>query len=474
MQPHPATLIVLTLLAACSPAADSEDPSSWSPRGDPAETVVLITMDSVNARVMLGEEWAWEVMPTLSAFHERSVLFDHVLTTRGVTQVALSSLLTGLYPKNHGVRGNEMDSDDAFAVRLPSLLRRFQDAGYRTYGFSANQCQLIDAYVDERACTWERELEDDLSMSNRDRRLVDELVATLSDTPEDERVFLWLHLNNPHKPWDADREALAEFHPQAYEGVLSPQSEGSLDQVTLGQTGYDTLDRAWVEATYASQLRDTDAQIERVFESLRALDRFDDAVIAVGVDHGEELAAHADYFWHGCSPYSSVLRVVYAVSSPLLPQGWRHGDWVSSADIAPTLVDLASAFPWEGDRDGRSLASAVIDGESTQGPVYFERTPETAGMILEGHKVILSSEEGFDGCTPYNATPGVQYPSRTLELYDLDSDPGEVHDLAEVEPELAEELEREVCTWITSGSWVDESHPSENLLAQCEELLGEN
>ncbi len=452
---------------------DSAPPDTWEPPAEEAaDTVVIITMDSVNARVMLAEEWPWEVSPNLDAFYEESVLFENVLSPRGVTQPALTTMLTGLYPVHHGIRANEEDSEDPFAERFTSLLRQFQEAGYRSYGFSANQCQLISAYVDERMCTWEGEAGGEETVAERDEQLVDGLVATLADTPEDEKLFLWLHLNNPHKPWNADHDAFVEFHPEIYEGLLRPGSEDSLDEVTQGYLDYSEEDRLYVEASYASQLRATDAQIARVFDALKALERWDDAVVVVGVDHGEELAAHADYFWHGCSPYTAVLRVVYAFKSPLLPAGSRIADWVSAADVAPTVTDLASAFPWGGELDGRSLLQPILEEDMGDVPVFFERSVETAGMIREGYKIVVSGEEGYDACSPYNELPELAFPGELLELYDLEADPHEQVNLVESEPELAADYQRQVCEWVVGTDWTGSDYDTRTFLQPaCETLI---
>ncbi len=447
------------LLLALGSACDDENPR------EPIKTVVLVTTDATSPRLLLGDGGRWETAPNLQAFFDDAVLFRNVLSPRGLTAVALSSLSTGIYPRDHGMRFNA-GSLPRNTVTLPE---RFQEAGYRTLGYSANLCYVMSQGLDERLCTWHGELEGSLGLAERDALLVEQLRVRLELLPPDEKVFLWLHLNEPHKPFEKVSEWYQAFHPDPYEGQLDVSDVSMTYDVALGNMDFDEEDRRHMEAVYASQLRATDEHIGHVFDSLRAIGRYDEALVVFGIDHSEELAEHNNYFYHGCSSYNDVLGVLFAFRAPALPRGRVFEGWVSTVDIAPTMAEISDAFTWEGQLAGRSLLE-TIDSETEQDvPVFFERGVDEAGVIWGTDKYLLSGVGGNPTCPPYDEA-GMVYPGELEELYDLDRDPGELENIVDQEPQLRDELRELVCGWVNESDWVSwEEVEGNELLVQCGE-----
>jgi arylsulfatase len=426
-----------------------------------ADTVVVITWDAVSGRLFWGGEEGWDTIPRVEELYADSAVFPHTATTRGITGPALSSMLTGAYPRDHHARTCNVVPD------LDTLPERFQRAGYRTFGFSSNQCQLIDEGVKERFCTSAREY-DGSSRRERDVALERALLEHLDGLGKGDKLFLWLHLTEPHTAYETVTSWYERYHPEDYEGSLVPASDSQLDDIIVGRRDYDDADRRHLEAAYASQIRDTDARVGRVLDKLRELGRYDDAIIVQGFDHGEELYDHNAYFYHGCSPYNSVIEVVYSFKAPgLTDQGRVYEGWVSTVDVAPTVVELAGAFEWEGLQVGRSLVDTISSGQELDEPVFFERGLETAGIIWQDHKYILSGDTSFSGCQPYE-TEGGHYPTEPQELYDLLWDPDEQDNLAGQGASQEAELHAKLCDWVLDGVWVSEaSDPTNPLVLAC-------
>ena len=475
MHPHLSVLpLVLLGLSACdgcraAPGAEDSVPSS---RWDPAHTVVLITIDSLNSHMLLESEWGGSVAPTLEGLFDESVRLDNVLTTQGTTRPALGSLITGLYPEEHGARTNYTDLRNG-----TTILKQFHDAGYTTFGLSSNQCPLlVEDEMDLRFCSWNNELKDEsLTLVQRDERLIEDLTAALHQLPADEDLFVWLHLNNVHTPYSANVEDVDILHPEAYLGDLDPSSDDAVTRVTLGLRDYSEADRHYLEAVYAAQIRVTDAHIAEVFDALELIERWDDAVVVVGADHGEELAERGDikYFWHGCSPYSTVLRVVYSIRAPGRLEGGQVLDaWVSITDIAPTIVELASASAWSGELSGVSLVDYMLGDAAPERSIFASRARATAVMVKDDQKYIYNSTPNFDGCLPYSSYDGFYYPGKFEELYDLSLDPDEVYNLLEDDPVAAVEPRTELCEWFTAVGWhVEGAIESEALHEMCQNWL---
>jgi arylsulfatase A-like enzyme len=422
-----------------------------------ADTVVIITWDAVSERLYWGGDEGWDTIPRVEELYSESAVFPHTATTRGVTGPALASMLTGAYPRDNHVRTCNTVPD------LPTLPERFRDAGYRTLGFSSNQCQLMDAGTKVRVCTSPKEHEAN-SRRERDVDLERELLDALDRVGQREKLFLWLHLTEPHTAYETVSGWYDLYHPEPYTGSLVPASDSQLDDIIVGQRGYDEADKRHLEAAYASQIRDTDARVGRVLDKLRELERYDDAIIVQGFDHGEELYDHNEYLYHGCSPYNSVIDVVYSFKAPgLTDQGQVFEGWVSTVDVAPTIVELAGAFEWEGLLVGRSLVSTLETGVEQDVPVFFERGLETAGVIWQDHKYIISGDTSFSDCQPYE-TRGGHYPTEPFELYDLLDDPDELDDLAGQGKNQEEVLRRELCDWVLESTWYDEQSDVTNPL----------
>jgi arylsulfatase A-like enzyme len=421
-------------------------------------------VDALSPRILHGNDGQWDTAPQLQAFFDEGVLLRNVLSPRGLTAVALTSLSTGSYPHEHGLRVNTDTRP-----RRDTLFERFQAAGYTTLGYSANLCYVMDHGVDERVCTWSGENGDLGSLGDRDSLLVDRLVERLPELAPDEPIFLWLHLNQPHKPFVAVPEYYELFHPEPYEGSVDPSDVDLTYEVALGTVSFDEADRRHMEAVYASQVRAVDDNVGRVLDALDAAGRYQDALVVFGADHSEELAEHHNFFYHGCPPYNDTLGVSFAFRAPgLLPAGAHLDTWVSNTDIAPTIAELSGALSWGGDPGGRSLAPAMQAGWVRAEPVYFERGVQTAGVVYDTDKYIMSGVGGTSDCKPYDELGGA-YPGELEELYDLSGDPGELDNIVGSQGNLRDELRSDVCDWIQASDWVDWDEVSSNLLLQqCE------
>ncbi len=446
--PRPALRALLPLLGLAALGC-AEKPGS--------DNVVIITWDAVSARMFWGGDEGWDTIPRVDELHAESAVFPHTATTRGLTGPALASMLTGAYPRDNHVRKCNTTAE------MTTLPERFAKAGYRTLGFSSNQCQLMDAGTDVRFCTSAREYEAN-SRRQRDVDLEDALLAELDDLGSKERLFLWYHLTEPHTPFEKVDGWYEEYHPESYEGSLVAASETQLYNIVVDGGPYSDEDKRYLEAVYASQLRDTDGRVGRLIDKLRELDRYDDAVVVLGFDHGEELYDHNGYFFHGCSIYNSVIDVVYSFRAPgVTDSGSWHEGWVSAVDVAPTVVELAGAFDWEGKKVGRSLVETMDGGSELDEPVFFERGVETAGIVWHDYKYVYSGDTTFSDCQPYQ-TLGGHYPTEERELYDLLRDPDELANLAGQGESQEDELHQRLCDWVLESTWYNEATDTTNPL----------
>ncbi|MFT5681530.1 MAG: arylsulfatase A-like enzyme [Myxococcota bacterium] len=463
---------MIPLLIACQ-GAKTEDTtvpySDFTSRFEPAEVVVVVFVDTLARQHMSGWQTQAQTTPVIDDFFDTSVVFENTFTVRGLTSVATASVLTGTYPRTHGVRNNSGWS----APSEPTLIERFEQAGYHTIGLAANACQFIDGVTDTEDCVWSQNVEGidsvvGITHEERDRLLLSTLSERLDERPKGTPLFVWIHLMNPHEPYTRVESWYSEFHPEPYTGTLDATDGDQLDDAILGELPIEGADLAEIHAVYRSQLRETDAVFEGILSAFDERGLRDEAVIAFGADHGEALGARSNYLYHGCSLTNEVNVVPFAISAPgRLPVAW-HSEWVSQVDFAPTLADVAG-IGWTGQRDGENLVDGVLAGAIEERPLFAEGGGSTAIVLSGGYKYIRDENQGNSNCPPYNL--GQPYPGQRDALYDLLTDPGETTDLTDTETVVLSQLRGELCDWVLDGTWTTpETDPNNPLVRTCKNL----
>jgi arylsulfatase A-like enzyme len=205
---------------------------------------------------------------------------------------------------------------------------------------------------------------------------------------------------------------------------------GSVNDFTIDPT--ETL-RIDLLALYDAEIAFVDLEFGRLLDFFRERGLYDDMLVIFVADHGEEFLDHG-WWTHGKTLYEEQLRVPLIVK---FPHGWSAGHRVSQSaqqvDIVPTLLGyLRMPAPKLHSFDGIDLAR-LIDGGST-GDREFTASLDLDGRVVE---TIVSDRwkliETIAYAHPRNLRPGVQ-------LFDIDADPGERHNLAAQHPVVVDYL----------------------------------
>jgi arylsulfatase A-like enzyme len=188
------------------------------------------------------------------------------------------------------------------------------------------------------------------------------------------------------------------------------------------------LDLEELARIYDSEIALTDSLIEEVLRRLQQLGRFDDALIVITADHGEEFLDHGE-IGHAKSLYDELVLVPLLVK---FPDGVSGGvdQPIALLDVFPTILDVARLQPPQ-DLRGRSLPHPGEEAPAEH-PVFMEtsRGGNLRGIVLGRHKLIHDLESGQS------------------QLYHLVDDPREGRDLVSEEPETADALLRELEAWM--------------------------
>jgi tetratricopeptide (TPR) repeat protein len=222
-------------------------------------------------------------------------------------------------------------------------------------------------------------------------QVVDAALAWLEGAPQ--RFFLWVHFYDPHA------------------GYGPPPGFAS----------------AFASRPYAGEIAFVDAQLGRLLEEIER--RWPDGrtLVALTSDHGESLGEHGEET-HSYSIYDATQRVPLVLRGPGLPSGRVVPSLVRLVDVAPTLLAAAGAAPLPG-AEGRDLRP-LIDGRDPADRVAYLETLAT--RLDYGWSPLFGVR---DSRFKYIRAP-------RPELYDLQSDPSELHNLAETMPEATARLDR--------------------------------
>ncbi len=301
-----------------------------------APCVLIVTLDTTRADAVGFSGGPERVTPVLDALAAESVVFERARTVAPITLPAHSSMLTGLYPPRHGVR---LNGTQALPESATTLAERARDAGYETAAFVAAAVLDRNFGLAQGFETYGAPLrpQSDAGPHFPERpaaEVVDEALAWLEDGWNRRRPFLlWVHLFDPHNPYEPD----SRFYLQA---------------------GLDS---------YLGEVAAADHAVGRLLDDLRERGVLDRTCVVVVGDHGEGLEEH-DEATHGALCFETTVRVPMLVR---FPGGHRAGErstaTVSVVDLYPTLLDVLG-LP-AGDVDGLSLRDGPPPADRG---VYFE------------------------------------------------------------------------------------------------------
>jgi arylsulfatase A-like enzyme/tetratricopeptide (TPR) repeat protein len=355
--------------------------------------ILLITIDTLRADALSCYGGPAQT-PHLDALAAQGARFTFAHSHAVVTLPSHTTILTGHYPYEHGMRDNS-----GFRVKdgTATLATRLKAMGFATGAFVGGfpltkrfgLTPGFDAYDDQMP-----EAEGTVTVSMPERRgdlVVSRAVEWIGR--QSGRFFGWVHVFDPHSPYAPPDEYFTRYSTQPYYGEV-----------------------AFVDHALAP-----------LVDRLATLSR--PTLVIVTADHGESLGDHGE-LTHGMFAYEPTLRVPLIIaeiegfkpqaSSPK-PQGVVIDTAVRHIDIAPTVLDAVGA-PADTSLPGASLRDVIRAGHGPDRPSYFESMTYNLVRGWAPLRGVLSDKSKF-----------IDLPIR--ELYNLTADPGEKTNQATTEPD---------------------------------------
>jgi len=358
--------------------------------------VVLISIDTLRADHVSAYGFPRKATPNIDAVARDGVLFKNVRTPVPMTLPAHVSMLTGTLPPTHGLRDNLLS-------RLPegtqTLATRLKARGFATGAVVSTfvldrrfgTSQGFDSYDDRFDAVHK--------IGDLSERKGDEAARHATewlDQHKDRPFFLFLHLYDPHDPYEPPEPFASQ----------------------------------WKGDPYAGEVAFADHCVGQVTAKLHQLGLDDSTLLVITGDHGEMLGEHGEQN-HGFFIYEGALRVPLVLRVPGAQGAPRQLDLpVSLIDIVPTVLSLAGAevpkevqgvdlSPWiAGQGAGGGARSLYAE---TVTPTRYYGASSLLAIIADGWKYIETTRP---------------------ELYDLRNDPAEAVNLFARERARADALGR--------------------------------
>lgn len=413
--------------------------------------IVLIVLDCLRADHLGSYGSRYPLSPRLDEVAAESVLFERASSQASWTRPSLPSLLTGLYPSEHGLadafqEGGGTVSAQVMSGEAESVAEGLAASGYRTalFGYQVqlsrnfNLDQGFEVFLNK------------LGQASNIRRRFQGWLAEDKERP----FFAYLHFLDLHWPY-CSKGAFGAFDSDPESRNFCANWRALGDKLANGEETLSPRDLVALRARYAEQMLELDGELGRMFDTMKAAGRWDETLIVVTSDHGEELFEHGG-FRHGHSLYEELLHVPYLWK---LPKSWnrpgaaRVAGLVETRSLAPTLLAAAGAKIPER-ISAPSLLPWLLGQESVRAPAEFA-VAESNGLFSvrdARYKLIVDTNK------------------KTRQLFDLEADPGELRDLASSDPARLEAMEQLLRTWRSGLKPLPKVAGTEVDAAQAEEL----
>lgn len=272
--------------------------------------------------------------PNLDAFAKDGTLYEAAYDTENWTKPSTATILTGLYPETHKAK-EDVSKLPQSAIMLSEHL---QDNGFKTGSFIANG-YVSDAFGFKQG--W-----DHYTNYIREKRPTDAGILVKEamewvDTVGDERFFAYIHTIDPHVPYSAPKGWKHKFADRNYDGHIKPQATGNqLADIKKGKLELNAKDKRYLEKLYDEEIAYNDAMFGKLIEGLKERKLYDNTLIIVLVDHGEEFWDHGSV-GHGHNLHEELVHTPLLVRYPnKVAEGRRVKHVVSAADVFPTVSDV--------------------------------------------------------------------------------------------------------------------------------------
>jgi arylsulfatase A-like enzyme len=400
-----------------------------APPPPPPPNIIIVVIDTLRADRLGQYGYGRATSPALADFAAKATMYRDCAAPAGWTNPSVASLFTGLHTARH--RTNAFGA--VLGEEHTTLAEVLRDGGWSTAAISFNPGVRSELNYDQGFEHFDEFLGKSSKYPHMEE-MIDRAIEWIDDRPPGP-FFLYLQPMNVHGPYRVPPEARTallgqppsnefKYYAEPMKGILR---RGELDLRKRVPDSYlESLNDK-----YDTAVRYSTDQLGAFFDLLIQRRLFDDALVIVTADHGEELFDHGG-FSHGFSLHREVVHVPLFVKLPGQREAREVVDRVSLMDVMPTVLEVAGIDPVPG-IDGGSLL-AMHERESEEPAVRLSQTAWAARCvargITSGRWRLLEIERNYERL------------QNVVRLYDVELDPGETRELSAEEPEVVAQLRR--------------------------------
>jgi arylsulfatase A-like enzyme len=418
---------------------------------DGGRNVLFVVLDTVRKDHLSVYGHDEPTTPALEDFAEEAAVYEQAVAQAPWTLPVHASLFTGLYPSEHGASQENPYLEGATTL-AESLSGTHRSACYSSNAWITPYTHLTDGFDDQDnffevmpgdflsgplASAWKAMNDNDalrrvadwlVSVGNRVHEYTASSDGADSKTPEvidraqdfiagaeadGENWFQFVNLMDAHLPYHPPEEYAAEFAPGVDPAAVCQNSK----EYNCGARDIDADEWEAIQGLYDAEIRHMDAQLERLFDWMRAEDIWEDTLVVVCADHGELFGEH-DLYGHEFNVYDPLVNVPCLLKHPRLDPG-RRDEQFELLDCYHTVLDHAGGdAPIDPAAESPAASDRIATGES-DGDTVVGFDPARS-LLRDDHRSF--GQPAFEGDDHgRGAYAFVEYYQPVVELKQLES-----------------------------------------------------
>ncbi len=369
--------------------------------------IILITLDTTRADHLGCYRYEEIETPHLDKIASEGILFENAICQVPMTLPSHATIMTGLYPPNHGIRENT-----GYILRdeMKTIAEILKGEGYKTGAAISSFIISSTFFMNQGFESFDEQFdyaqaESVWSVERKAKDTVNRAIEWFEKNREEKKIFYWLHLYDPHASYQPPEPFLSKYKDHPYDGEIAYM----------------------------------DSEIGKFFDYLKSIGIYDDTLFIIAGDHGEGLGEHEERY-HQLLIYESTMRIPLIIKSPHLQRNLKVHATVSTTDIFPTIMQACHIKEY-GKVDGETLFPLLDSPQAKwKGEYYME---SMAANILYNWSQLKGIRKG----------PWKYIDCPNPELYNLEDDRHEQNNLYLEEMEISNQLQESLRSF--EASWVD-------------------
>ena len=395
--------------------------------------IVLITIDTLRADALSCYGSKRHLTPNIDGLAGDAILFEQAIAPSPWTLTTFGSLFTGLSPEAHGAFTPFSRLSDNFET----MAEYFQKKGWFTAAVGDNAVltqsnmdqgfNFYDFYPDPsigRSLGFKilRRILPTLFRAEASTGFIANRAVAWIDVLKGKDFFFWVHFFDPHLPYKPPAGRLPKSGPP--EGMSTVFNKKMKDEITTGRKAPSQDDREWIRQLYDAEVRLVDKAVGRIVNKLKGQNLYDNALVILTSDHGEEFFEHGG-LGHGHTLYNELLHVPLIIKLPGTTTARVVPTRTSIQDLLPTLLELCGLKYDSSSMTAQPMTQTILGRQSLE-----EHPIKASGMLYYAQKEAMI----------FNDRKYIRRLDHTgQELYDLEIDTRETTSLLADHPGWANE-----------------------------------